>query len=321
MGPVLRSLSALSAFSVVCSGLLLQQSTTNGSLEGSGDIRRGIRPTWEQWRWDSGWLEDKTFGDADQSRRTNSTGFKECARFYSPSANQFDTSLDLDPTYEHMSLADHIYFLCVECDGGRFPMRWQGKVSMLDGFQADECLQQLHLIHHYKATAMHKMILWAAKEQHLRTAMVIEEDFTLPQMQHRNTNLNHTGLEEFINTGSWDFLRFGHMPFMRRGLKDGVLDDDGNCKEQCLCVKEKLSTDVCTTGIGCDIRSSVAYMVAPRESIVDQFLGHTGVVDTNIFRAFKHSYIVPAIIHQSNNYWYSREVAEDASFRDHCLRG
>jgi hypothetical protein len=316
MGTLSRSLSALSAFGALCSGLLLQQSITHGSLEGSRDIRRDSRPTWEQWRWASGWLDDKMFNDAAQSRRTSSAGFKECAHFSSPSANQFDTSLDLDVTYQKMSIADHIYFLCVQCDKKMFPMRWQGKVSMLDGLQADECLQQQNVLHYYKVTAMHKMVLWAAKEQHLRTAMVIEEDFTLPYMQHRNMNLNNTGLEEFINTGSWDFLRFGHMPFMRR-----VLDNDGKCQEQCLCVKEEMSADVCTTATGCDIRSSVAYMVAIRESLVDQFLEQTGVVDTNIFRAFKQSYIVPAIIHQSSEKWYYREVAEDASFREHCLRG
>jgi hypothetical protein len=308
MVTVLRSLYALSALGFLCRGLHLQQSTTNGSLEGSGDIR----PTWEQWRRESGRLEDENLENTAESARTNTAGFKECARFSRPSVDQFDVSLNYERIYEHMLIADHIYFLCVQCDHVKFPMRWRGKISMVDGLQVDDCLQQQGRHHYEKATSIHKLVLWAAKEQRLRTAMVMEEDFTLPDMQHRSQSLNHTALKVFINTGSWDILRFGHAP-------GSILDNDGKCKEQCLCVKEKLSADVCTTSMGCDIYSSVAYMVATRGSIVDQILEQPGTIDNEVFHTFKHSYVVPAIIHQSGK-WESLEVEQVASFREHCLR-
>jgi hypothetical protein len=158
---------------------------------------------------------------------------------------------------------------------------------------------------------MHKLVVWAAKDQGLRTAMVLEEDFVLPDINTRSyINIDYNALDDFIRRGSWEFLRFGMMPWNYTAA-------DGSCKPQCACVQEPLSKDVCTPAIGCDIRSAVAYMVSLRDSIVDSFLKHTGVIDYFILQSFKQSFVVPATIHQSSG-WYIREVQNDASYRALC---
>jgi hypothetical protein len=273
-----------------------------------------IAPTWEQWR--------RGFDSMPEilSARFDTSAFPRCARFSNPSPTQFDGTLDDELTYKHMLNADHIYFLCVQCDQRKFPLSWTGKISMLDGIELDTCLKQdarqamRATMMAMRATMMHKLVIWAAKEQHHRTIMVLEEDFTLPEPSHRNPNLNHTALDEFINSGSWDFLRFGHMPI------PAYVQRDDHCLEECFCVRESLSMDVCTPPIGCDIRSSVAYMVAIRGSIVDDILNAPGIIDYFILQDLKQSYIVPGMIHQRKQY-YAMEVANERVFMEHCLRG
>ena len=77
---------------------------------------------------------------------------------------------------------------------------------------------------------MHKLAMWAAKEQHLRTVIVIEEDVALPKNDaDRNPISNHTALHEYINSGSWDVFRCCYMPF-------DFLDGD-RCKRLYLCLR------------------------------------------------------------------------------------
>lgn len=276
------------------------------------EASRGTGPTWEQWRWESDWLEaDAPFGDASTSRRVNVADFKKCVRFSSPRPNQFSTKLDQQMTYRTMLLADHIYCLCVRCDMPLFPSSWAGHVSMVDAVEADKCMQQARLDHFHKATTLHKLAVWAARDQHHRTAMILEEDFTLPNSKTAAyIHVNYKALEQFIRSDSWDFLRFGHMPW-------NFLGSDGRCTTRCRVVRENLSRDVWTPGIGCDIRSSVAYMVAITDSIVDRLLDDTRVIDCGILQKFKQSYIMPAIIHQKSG-WHDKELENDASFRAHC---
>jgi len=214
-----------------------------------------------------------------------------------------------------MLLADHIYFVCVQCGARKFPKSWKGKISIVDGVEGDKCLQQQSLKKYWKVTTLHKMIAWAGKANNFRTVMVLEEDFSLPEAQHRSNDIDHTALAQFINSDTWDFLRFGHLPW-------NFLDENDNttCKKQCLCTRESLSRDVCTPAIGCDIRSSAAYMIALREPIVNKFLESEGVIDHYILQHFKQAFVVPAMMHQ-NKQWYHAEVTRDASFREHCLRG
>jgi len=103
-------------------------------------------------------------------------------------------------------------------------------------------------------------------------------------------------------------------------MPESVLDGYGRCRQTCLCEKESLSMDVCTPPVGCDIRSSVAYMVAIRDSLVDELLDAPGIIDWYILQGFKQSYVVPAMIHQSKER-YRSEVTKDKTFREHCLRG
>jgi len=291
------------------------------------DMQSGNRvtsPTWEQWRWELDTLGSTMRTEDARSRRrrrrveperpVNVTQFKECAHFSSPSRNQLSEQLDLEMIYQPMLLADHIYCLCVQCDLPKFPRNWAGKVSMLDVIEADKCLEQQNLSHSRKATTMHKLVVWAAKAQGFRTAMVLEQDFVLPDSKTRAyIHIDYKALDTFILRGSWDFLRFGFMPWKYEAK-------DGGCKPECFCVREPLSKDVCTTEIGCDVRSAVAYMVAVRQPIVDSFLNSTGVVDMFILQGFKQSYVVPAVIHQSSGY-YVTEVQNDASYRAICWKG
>jgi len=294
------------------------------------DMQSGNRftsPSWEQWRYGVDILGSRMpNGDAHEGASkvsheqphtyhhggaVNVAQFMECARFSSPSPNQFSEELDLEMTYQPMLLADRIFCLCVQCELPKFPRNWAGKVSMLDVIEADTCLGQQSLSHYRKATTMHKLVVWSAKDQGLRTAMVLEQDFVLPDSNTRSyIHIDYNALGAFIRNGSWDFLRFGFMPWK-------YTTADGRCNTQCACVQETLSKDVCTPGIGCDIRSAVAYMVAIREPIVDSFLQAPGVIDYFILQSFKQSYVVPAIIHQSSG-WYVREVHNDASFRALC---
>jgi len=328
MDTVLRSLLAFSLLFPMGSGLRRERSTPNRSLRSpgvevseEGDMREADKdtgPTWEQWRWESDRFEIYTpFGNASLSRGVNVPDFTNCARFSSPSPNQFSKLLDQDMTYHIMLLADHIYCLCVQCNLPKFPSSWAGHVSIVDALEADKCLQQQHLSHYAKATTLHKLVVWASRQQHHRTVMVLEEDFTLQDSRTAaNVHKGYNTLGKFIGSESWDFLRFGHMPWK-------FLDSEGRCRRECRCVKESLSHDVCTPSIGCDIRSSVAYMVAIRESIVNRFLGSPGVIDTDILQGFRQSYIVPAIIHQSSG-WYSnnpsKEVVKGSSFRNQCYQ-
>merc|ERR1711920_328930 len=115
----------------------------------------------------------------------------------------------------------------------------------------------------------------------------------------RNPHVNHKALDEFINSGSWDWLRLGHMPI-------GFLDGD-RCKRTCMCPRGRLSMDVCTPSVSCGIRSTVAYMVAVRRSIVDDILNADGTIDDHMFQGFKQSYVVPATVRQRKKL-FGREV-------------
>jgi len=251
-------------------GVRLQPSAPKDSLRFpamevsmESDMQSGkwiTNPTWEQWRYGADGLGSMPRGDALEreppEKPVNVAQFQECARFSSPSPNQFSEELDLEMTYQPMLLADHIYCLCVQCNLSTFPRNWAGQVSMLNVIEADACLGQQTLSHYRKATTMHKLVLWAAKDQGLRTAMVLEEDFVLPDINTRSyIHIDYNALEAFIRNESWDFLRFAFMPW-------AYTTADGQCTPQCACVQEPLSKDVCTPEIGCDIRSAAAYMVA-----------------------------------------------------------
>jgi len=312
MDTVLRSLSACSLLLSLGSGLHLERPAVASSMDSDtqeGKLHAG--PTWEGWRREP---DDMLKVDTStEAASVNVSLFKTCANFSSPSQNQFSATLDLDKTHQLMLLADHIYCLCVQCDFPTFPSSWAGKVSMLDVLQADTCLEQQNLDHYNKATTMHKLVIWAAKDQNHRTAMVLEEDFVLPDSTTAaNINPDYDALEAFIiNDWRWDFLRFGHQPY---GYISG-----GRCYPQCFCAKDELSNDVCTPVGSCDIRSTVAYMVAIRESIVDGVLNASGWIDKFIMQSFKNSYIVPAIIYQNGK--LEEETMRDSSFREHCLTG
>jgi hypothetical protein len=322
---MLRLFSALPVLFVLGSGVSLKGSTQNSMGHDLQNVNMDVGPTWEQWRWGPqrsndiypmGRLET-TLGRPAQTPiyrvQHDDADYRRCARFDSPLSEQFDPTLDLDLDYKHMLLADHIYVLCVQCGRLTFPSSWEGKVSMLFAKAADTCLNNTQLIQPLKATSLHKLALWAAKEQQLRTVMVLEEDFTLPINEAgRNPDVNHTALDEFINSDSWGILRFGHMPY-------DFMDGD-RCKRQCLCLRERLSFDVCSTPEHCDIRSTVAYMVAVRGSIVDDILHADGIIDFKMFQGFKQAFVVPAMIHQSKH-WYDQEVQSDNVFRAHCVAG
>ena len=322
---MLRLLSSLPMLFVLGSGVFLKESTQDSIGHDMQNVSMDVGPTWEQWRWGPQRSDDiypldrleSTQGEPDPRSlhkvHIDSAEYRQCARFYPPDPSQFRRTLDMELSYKHMLLADHIYVLCVQCGKLTFPSRWKGKISMLFALEADKCLNKPERFKAFRVTALHKLALWAAKEQQLRTVMVLEEDFALPTKNvDRNPDVNHAALDEFIRRGSWDFLRFGNRPcdFM-----------DGNrCQRRCLCLRERLSYDVCTPAVGCDIRSTVAYMVHVGGSVVDDILNAAGIIDIKIFQGFKQAFVVPAMVHQ-RKHWYEEEVQNETLFRAHCVVG
>lgn len=274
----------------------------------------GHRSLWEQWRWGtenmSEFLED---AKTNETLRINETVLKICAdetlAVHTPGLDQFDKALDSEVAFKLISLASHIYVLCIEC-GRKFPGSWKEKLSIVNVTEADKCWPN-ETFRLHRVTYTHQLVVQLAKAHKFRAVMILEQDFTLPKDGVTASNmLDRAALTDFIIKGQWNVLRFDYLPW-------AIFTKELTCKQECQCAKEALCRDVCIVASGCDMRSSAAYMI--HESIFNQFLALNGTIDFHVLQSFEQSYIVPPLLYQTN--YYDWEVTHFNEYRNHCMVG
>lgn len=275
----------------------------------------GNRTSWNEWRWSNA---ERMGAQSRPNRRPGillDKAAQKCANIAHalvPASIKFDETLDNETAYYSASLADHIYVLCKQCDR-TFPSNWKGKVTYVPATDADDCLDSGRMLHDEKVTRAHKLIVWAARNLKFRKILVLEEDFVLAP----STGLKATtsqALMEFIEAGEWDLLRLGYIArdvFVQSGQKR-------QCKPSCSCTVDVSCGDVCTTAPGCDLRSSVAYMI--KEHLFEDFLAAQGVIDLGILQSFKQYYLIPPLFHQGGEK-FAVGTELDKDFTASCVHG